>query len=163
MFLLDSNVFMEASRLYYSEKIAPSFWWWIADQHFQGNIGSVPAVKKEILDGTPGMLTSWAQGLPAGFWIEPEQSAVPRMQEVARWTMSPNRQYTAAAREEFLSIADYVLVATAYARHDTVVTREQPAPDAKRRVLIPDVCNAFGVRYQDPFSMYTELGLLLVV
>ncbi|WP_081685368.1 DUF4411 family protein [Acidipropionibacterium acidipropionici] len=49
----------------------------------------------------------------------------------------------------FLSVADYVLVATAY-----VVTREQSAPNAKARILMPDVCNAFGVGYQDPFSMY---------
>lgn len=63
----------------------------------------------------------------------------------------------------FLSVADYVLVATAYARRDTVVTREQSAPNAKARILMPDVCNAFGVGYQDPFSMYIELGLLLAV
>ncbi|QCV96224.1 DUF4411 family protein [Acidipropionibacterium acidipropionici] len=163
MFLLDSNVFIEASRLYYSAKIAPGFWTWLAEQHFEGNVGSVPSVKKEILDGTPGPLTDWARGLPTGFWIEPEQSAVVKMQEVAQWTMDPNRQYTPAARAEFLSIADYVLVATAYARRDTVVTREQPAPNAKTRILIPDVCKAFSVRCQDPFSMYTELGLLLTV
>ena len=163
MFLLDSNVFIEASRLYYSARIAPSFWTWLAEQHFEGNVGSVPLVKKEILDGTPGPLTDWARGLPAGFWIEPEQSAVSKMKEVAQWTVAPDRQYTPAARAEFLSIADYVLVATAYARQDTVVTREQQAPNSKKRVLIPDVCKAFGVRYQDPFSMYTELGLRLTV
>lgn len=29
--------------------------------------------------------------------------------------------------------------------------------------LIPDVCDAFGVRYQDPFSMYMELGRMFAV
>jgi len=44
----------------------------------------------------------------------------------------------------------------------TVVTREQPAPDSKKKIKIPDACNAFGVNWTDPFSLYRTLGMRLV-
>ena len=43
----------------------------------------------------------------------------------------------------------------------TLVTREQPAPDSKKKIKIPDVCNAFDVKWTDPFSLYRTLGLRL--
>ena len=54
-------------------------------------------------------------------------------------------------------------MAAAHAGRHVVVTREQPAPDAKKRILIPDACLAMGVRYADPFSVYEALGLTLTV
>lgn len=47
MFLLDANVLIEASRTYYSVRIAPTYWAWLADQHLAGNIASVASVRKE--------------------------------------------------------------------------------------------------------------------
>jgi hypothetical protein len=41
------------------------------------------------------------------------------------------------------------------------VTREQAAPELRRRIKIPDVCDAFGVKCMDPFRLYRELGLQL--
>jgi len=43
-----------------------------------------------------------------------------------------------------------------------VVTREQPAHDAEKNIKIPDACNAFGVAWTDPFSLYRTLGVRLV-
>ena len=39
MFLLDANVFIEASRTCYSETIAPAFWDWLIDQFESGVVG----------------------------------------------------------------------------------------------------------------------------
>ncbi len=161
MFLLDANVFIEASRTYYSETIAPAFWDWLIEQFDSGQVASVPHVKDEILDGTSGHLTKWAKKLPTGFWVQPTQNTVTSMQTLTGWTMDPARQYRAAARNDFLSKADYFLVATAHGDNHIVVTREQPAPESKRRILIPDACTAMGVGYQDPFSVYEALGLYL--
>ena len=33
LFLLDSNVFINAARLYYSPDIAPTFWGWLTEQN----------------------------------------------------------------------------------------------------------------------------------
>jgi len=40
-----------------------------------------------------------------------------------------------------------------------VVTNEQPAPDAKREIKLPDVCNQFSVGYADTFSMLHQVGM----
>jgi hypothetical protein len=161
MFLLDANVFIEASRTYYSETIAPAFWDWLIQQFEAGQVASVPQVKKEILDGRSGHLTKWAKKLPSGFWVQPTQNTVASMTTLTGWTMDPARQYREAARNVFLAQADYFLIATAHGDGHTVVTREQPSPDSKKRILIPDACTAMGVRYQDPFSVYEALGLHL--
>jgi len=163
MFLLDSNVFIEASRTYYSEAIAPGFWDWLIGQHQAGQIASIPQVRDEILDGKDGPLTRWTKRLPTGFWLQASQRTVTSMATLSAWTMDPARQYYASARSEFLSKADYFLVATAHAEGHVVVTREQRSPDSKKRILIPDACLAMGVRYSDPFGVYEALGLTLTV
>jgi hypothetical protein len=161
MYLLDSNIFIEASRTYYSPNISLDFWDWLATKHRDGAVASVPEVRDEILDGRSGHLSSWVTSLPKSFWLKPEQPTVTSMTQLSAWTMDPARQYFAAARHEFLAKADYFLIAAAHAGGHVVVTREQPAPDAKKRILIPDACLAMGVRYSDPFSVYEALGLTL--
>lgn len=71
MFLLDSNVFMNASRLYYAPDIAPTFWEWLGNEHEKGNVASIVRVREEIDDGEAGHLTTWAASLPRTFWIKP--------------------------------------------------------------------------------------------
>lgn len=159
MYLLDANVLINASRLYYAPEIAPTFWDWLEDQHRRGNISSVARVKAEIDDGQAGHLHTWAAGLPSTFWLAPGQSAVNPMGTLTSWAMHPDRAYSRAAREEFLSLADYYLVAQALGGSHQVVTFEQPRPQSKRRVLIPDACDAVGVAWREPFSIYRELGL----
>ncbi|MEL4356459.1 MULTISPECIES: DUF4411 family protein [unclassified Luteococcus] len=163
MFLLDSNVFIQAARLYYHPDIAPTFWRWLAEQHQQGALASIVAVRKELDDGDkrqgPGHLKTWAASLPASFWLKPDASTTPSMTQLSAWVMHPDRKYTQAAKDEFLRVADYYLVAQAQSGQHHVVTFELPSPDSKKRVLIPDACNALGVPFAEPFSVYRDLGL----
>ena len=159
MFLLDSNVFIDASRLYYAPDIAPTFWDWLSDQHQQGNIAPVLRVKNEIDDGKMGHLKKWASGLPNSFWLRPNVGAMDSMRQLSDWVMHPGRPYFASARSEFLRVADCYMVAQAHSAGSEVVTFEQPAPFSKRRVLIPDACGAMGVPYREPFGVYRRLGL----
>lgn len=68
----------------------------------------------------------------------------------------------ARARPDSFDSADYKLIAHAMATGSTVVTREQPAPDSKEKIKIPDVCKDFNVAWTDPFSLYRALGMRLV-
>ena len=158
MYLLDSNVFISASRLYYAPIIAPTFWEWLKDRHEQGNLASIAKVHKKIDDGETGHLKTWADELPSSFWLQPN-NATASMAQPTSWVDSPEREYRQADREEFLRIADYYLVAQAHAGKHTVVTSELPAPESKRRILIPDACNAMNVAYKEPFWVYRKLGL----
>ncbi|KAA8723891.1 DUF4411 family protein [Corynebacterium phocae] len=162
MYLLDTNVFIEASRLYYHPDIAPYFWQWLREQHEAGNVGSIEAVKKEIDGGGKKKLeplSLWAAQLPKSFWAAPDVSTVQSFRTLTDWVQHPDRQYRDDARREFLAIADFWIVAQAHGTGQTVVTRELAAPDSKKRVLIPDACNGIGVSFQEPFSMYRKLGL----
>ena len=46
-----------------------------------------------------------------------------------------------------------------HSRKCLVVTSEQPAPNSKRKIRIPDTCDAMNVSYFGPFDLYRKLGL----
>ncbi|MDK8602800.1 DUF4411 family protein [Trueperella bernardiae] len=48
---------------------------------------------------------------------------------------------------------------TTHSRKCLVVTSEQPAPNSKRKIKIPDACDAMNVSYFGPFDLYRKLGL----
>ena len=160
MFLLDANVFIEAARTYYAPSLAPTFWSWLTQRHQGGTVASIEAVRDELVAGQDP-LAAWARGLPTGFWLAPDQAAVTSMGNLSTWAMSPQRGYTQAARSEFLAAADYLLVAQAHSGGHELVTREQPRPESKKRVMIPDACDAMGVPWRDPFEVYHQLGLVM--
>lgn len=160
MYLLDANAFMEASRLYYGFDIAPGFWTWLSDARLSGQVGSIVAVREEITAGT-GDLVGWARALPASFWLDDTVEVVAAMAELAAWAADPARYYRQQAVEEFLGSADLALIAHAHAAGASVVTREQRHPESKKRIMIPDVCQAFDVACTDPFSTYRALGMRL--
>ena len=84
------------------------------------------------------------------------------MTESAGWASAPTRQYRQPAIDEFMAPARS---GAHRPRHDgraTVVTREQPAPDSKEKIKIPDVCDAFNVHWTQPFGTYRTLGLRLI-
>ncbi len=161
MYLLDANAFMEANRLYYGFDIAPGFWTWLGDPSLAGQVASIDAVKDEITAGT-GDLVDWARARPASFWLTDTDAVLLAMRELAAWAADPAQQYRQEAVDEFLDSADLKLIAHAMAAGATLVTREQPAPDSKKKIKIPDVCNAFGVGWADPFSLCRTLGMRLV-
>ena len=68
-------------------------------------------------------------------------------------------QFTDAAKAEFASVADGWLVAYALAKGCVVVTLEQFDAKIRRRVKVPNACQAFGVKYVDTFQMMRELGV----
>lgn len=149
MFLLDANVFIEAKNRYYGFDLAPGFWDWLDAAAEVGAIGSVRAVRDELIRGSD-QLADWARSHPEAFH-EPDGVVTAKLAEVALWANS--QDFTAAAVSEFLSVADYQLVAHAAAHGHTVVTHEQPQAGAKRRVLIPNACVGVGVDFCNTFTM----------
>lgn len=160
MLLLDSNAFIEAKNLYYSFTIAPGFWDWLEWAHDAGDLASVPAVREELLR-QDDELSAWAARLPTSFWREETADTVASLQLLATWAMNDAPLFTQQARTDFLASADYRLIAEAHAGSHTVVTREQSAPMARRRVLIPDACAAHSVECASPFDVYAAVGLRL--
>ena len=74
-----------------------------------------------------------------------------------KWVYSQT-QFSDAAKSEFASVADGWVLAYASVNNLTVVTHEQFAPDAKRKVPMPNVCLEFEIEYLNTFEMLRMLG-----
>ena len=161
VYLLDTNVFIEAERDYYNNAIAPTYWDWLIKQHQDKNIASTHDVYNEITAGNPGFLRTWAiEKAPSSFWIKSSNSDAPAFQALTDWVYNKKQPpFRPEAIDEFLRIADYSLIAQAKSLGCAVATREQSAPAAVKRVHIPDACMAIGVKHYSPFQIYKKLGL----
>ena len=156
IFLLDTNVLVEAHRRYYARDIVPSYWKWLHDEIAQrGRIISILPVYKELIAGKDE-LAQWVAERKEYFKPLTAES-VAALGTVANWAQNKD-QYKQAAKDEFLRVADSSLVAFAKAHDYRVVTLEQPAPESKKRIRIPDACHAHGVKYSGPFEMMRSLG-----
>lgn len=161
MYLFDANIFIEAKNTYYSFELVPGFWEWVRAEHHAGRIASISAVRDELLK-QDDELSAWAKTLPRTFWLEESRVTIDALQRVAEWAVSDERDFTPAARAQFLSVADYRLVAAGLAYDQTVVTREQPASASRRSIKLPDACDAHGVKWLSPFDAFRRLELRLV-
>ena len=159
MYLIDANAFIEASRHYYSFKLAPGYWNWLDAQGTAGTINSIKAVFEEI-SGGGDPLSEWVKvNTPASFWFAEDADSATAMAEVVAWATGPTRAFKQSAIDEFMDSADLRLVAQAKALGATIVTREVGSPDAKKRVKLPDAAAAVGVPCVQPFVAYEALGL----
>ena len=66
-YLLDSDVFIQASNMHYQFAFCSAFWDWIDREHVAGKILSIDRVLKEIRDGQFGELKPWAEARPSLF------------------------------------------------------------------------------------------------
>jgi hypothetical protein len=158
MYLVDSDVFIQAARFYYAFDLAPSFWASLRQYAVDRRIQSIDRVKVELERGKDE-LQQWVKrgGFDHGFATTETSEVVVKYREVIQWVQE-QRQFFDGAKAEFASGADGWLVAYAKVGGHVVVTQEQAAPDARRKVPIPNVCQALGVECVDTFVMLRALG-----
>ncbi len=161
MFLMDADVFIAAKNRYYAFDICPGFWESLIHECNAGNIRSIDKVRTELLAGRETEdLVQWVKkDLPRELFLDTSTGAVlSAYEEVMLWAQR-NPQYFDRAKAKFATEADGWLVAYAMIHGTTIVTNEQPRPDARNRVLLPDVCNQFEIAYKDTFVMLRELAI----
>ncbi len=162
-YVLDANVFMQAARHYYAFDIAPGFWQALVQHAQTGTVLSIDRVRTREIDKGNDDLKDWANTafLP---WFAPtdEGDVIDAYTRVMQWAHA-QAQFTDAAKAEFASAdnADAWLVAYALAKGCVLVTHEQFARDAKARIPLPNVCQAFSVQFVDTFQMLRALGVTL--
>jgi predicted nucleic acid-binding protein len=160
IYVLDANVFIEAARRYYAFDLVPRFWTGLEQLAREGRVGSVDRVRQELERGRD-KLAEWATSAFAqGFASTSSGEVVAEFRRVMAWVVR-QAQFTDAAKREFADGADGWLIAYAKVGGHVVVTREQPSRDVRRRVPIPNVCDAVGVPYLDTFEMLRQLGVRL--
>jgi hypothetical protein len=157
-YLLDANAFIEAKDRYYGFDICPGYWSSLLVQHDSKRLFSIDRIADE-LNEQDDVVKQWIENeVPDTFFKKTEdQAVIDKFQEMVKWVYS-QPQFTDAAKTEFASVADGWVIAYAAVNGLIVVTHEQFAPEAKRKVPMPNVCVEFDVEYVDTFSMLRELG-----
>ena len=160
LLLMDADVFISAKNRYYAFDICPGFWDSLVYHFGAGNIRSIDKVRNELLAGrNTEDLYQWAKNLPTSFFLDTTQvDVVNAYTDIMLWVQQ-SPQYFDRAKAKFATEADGWLVAYGGAHCGIVVTNEQPRPESRNRVLLPDICNQFGVAYKDTFEMLKLLQI----
>ena len=160
-YLVDSDVFITAKNLYYSFDLCPGFWRSMLHHHRAGRVFSVDRVRSELLAGSASDdLVRWVNdAVPGEFFLSVDTEEVLRAYtDIMMWVQRDPR-YFDHAKAKFATGADGWLVASASVHGATVVTNEQSAPESRKEIKLPDVCDRFGVPRDNTFTMLRALNV----
>ncbi len=169
-YVLDANVFIQAKKTYYGFDLCPGFWKALAALHESKRVFSIDKVCDELVrkknkpDDEPDPLSDWAEeAVPDTFFKKTQdQAVIDAFQDMMTWVNSES-QFTPAAKAEFASAADGWLIAYAKVNELTVVTHEVLAPDAEKKVPMPNVGLEFDVDYVNTFEMLEDLKVKFIL
>jgi len=124
MYLLDSNVLIQAKNFYYRFDIFPMFWGWLESEAQKGTLASIFPVYEEVAKGTDE-LSKWVKARRRDRWFLPvdDEATQLALSDIAAWVM--NSHFKDQAKTDFLSVADPWLVAKAVSLGATVVTHKK--------------------------------------
>ncbi len=148
MYLLDSDVLIQAKNRHYGFDFCPAFWAWIDEACGRGLVFRVDKVGSELAAGNDE-LSVWAATRP-NLFLKPDGAVLSSQRVVSSWASSG--RYIPAAVNSFYEGADYFLVAHAHAHMCIVVTHEQTST-SPNRIKVPDACAGLSVKTISPFEM----------
>ena len=160
MYVLDTNIFIDAANAYYTFDLAPGYWDFLVQLFDSCHAVSIKSVYDELGeagDGDP--LKDWARANKQHF-VAPDSRVVACYQRVIAWAKN---NYDSPAVVEFQRVADSWIVAHALAHGWVVVTHEKSAPRSKGRIKNPDAGAALGVECLNPFMMLRDRGMSLAL
>lgn len=160
--LLDANTLIEAKNRYYGMNICPAYWQWLMLQNQALELASIVSVRDELTKGNDD-LAQWAKDNPAFFHTVSDEKTQAAYIQVAAHVAEQTGKMKVGALEEFLAGADPWLIAKALCTGATVVTHEVLNHDVKRKFIIPNVCEHFGVRYMNTFELLHNLKARFVL
>lgn len=162
-YVLDSNVFIQAHRMYYPFDVFPSFWKKLIELSETGQIISIDKVKMELCpERNPDQLAQWCKNeLEPSFFADTSE-CIEEYIELSGW-INAHPVYLRSAKAEFLKTdyPDSWLVAYAKTHDCVVVTHEKSEPHRQNRVKIPDPCIHYNIPYVFPIEMFRALGVRL--
>lgn len=149
----DADVFIQAKNKTYKFGRVPQFWAFLSAQLELGTI-KVPKVVYDELVKINDELAAWCKTRKTkGLCIHPDKNVQTCYRQVATHVMS---KYADHHANEFLRGGDGWVIAHAMAEGGIVVTQESEN-SKKKKVKVPTVCKALGVRCIDTFDMLEEL------
>lgn len=160
--LLDANTLIEAKNRYYGMSICPAFWDWLLLQHQTLELASITSVKDELVKGNDELAT-WSANNVGFFQAVSDEPTQAAYIQIATHVAEQATRMKVGALDEFLAGADPWLIAKALCTGATVVTHEVRNLDAKRKFIIPNVCEHFGVAYMNTFELLHKLEARFVL
>jgi hypothetical protein len=173
VYLLDTNIFIEPYRKFYSFDYGMAFWDFLKYQAENGQIFSVDKVYTE-LSRIEDQLFDWVERnlKQLGFFHSTKDiNVLKNYREIIQWAEDKREIFKNEAIIEFKEEdnADPWLVAYAMHYRDrksvfkkekeiVIVTQEKLDRNRKNKIPIPIVCEEFSVEYCDLFTMLRELG-----
>ncbi|MNF38725.1 hypothetical protein D3C85_752260 [compost metagenome] len=160
--LLDANTLIEAKNRYYGMTICPGYWSWLLLQNQALELASIVSVKDELTKGRDE-LAEWAKDNAGLFHDISDDGTQAAFGQVAAAIAELADKMKVGALEEFLGGADPWLIAKAMSTSATVVTHEVLNREVKRKFIIPNVCEMFGVPYMNTFELLNKLEARFVL
>ncbi|MDF1618600.1 DUF4411 family protein [Petrocella sp. FN5] len=159
-YLLDTNIFIQAKNIEYPFDVFPGFWDWLDRDLTAKSISSIKPIYTEIENGNDE-LAEWIKTYNNNDYFLPvdDVTTQEKFAEIANWVYAPDRIYKDTAKDEFLSVADSWLVAKAAAHGFIIVTQERYDANCKKKILIPNVCEVFGVRWIDTIELLRKMNV----
>ena len=157
MYLVDTN-FLGQMASVYPKDVFPSLWMEMETSLFSPEIYFHVEVHNEMKKWAHPTLNWYLNHLQPSQILHPDEEEVDAYKAVTNWAVNIRvPEYSQAATDEFLGVADPWLVASAYRHGATLVTNEVPAPQGTRKVKIPDAAAAFNVPCINTLEFLREL------
>lgn len=160
--LLDTNTLIEAKNRYYGMTICPGYWSWLLLQNQAFELASIVPVRDELTRGKDD-LAEWVKDNASLFHDVSDGQTQAAFGQIATAIAEQSDKMKVGALEEFLSGADPWLIAKAMTTGATVVTHEVLNHEVKRKFIIPNVCEMFGVPYMNTFELLNKLQARFVL
>ena len=132
-------------------QFCPAFWDWLHMANNQQKVFSIDKVREELQKGSDP-LAKWAECHNKEFFLPYKPEVELALVMLSEWVNSPPLAYKREAIDVFLQSADLFLIAYAITYGHVVVTHEQPS-DTRKKVKIPNVCEAMNVEWTTTFKM----------
>ena len=158
-YLLDANVFIQAKRTYYPFDICPGYWDALCWHKTKGTLCSIDKVWHELKRGGDELFTWAAESFREDGFVDSSVASAD-YSSIVHWVQN-HSQFNLAAKSEFADVADGWLVALAKSEGYVLVTQEVTNPSIKKKVPIPNVCDAFGVKHLTTYDLLRDLGIVL--
>jgi hypothetical protein len=148
IYCLDTNIFINLKN--YPSDVFKGLWVKLDKAIQDGLIISDEEVYNELVKGKDDIST-WAKKHRAMFKNHIEETFI-TVEDILK-----NHPTIVDVDKEGFD-ADPFLIAQAKIYEAVLVTGEKPKKVGSTRDKIPDVCQAYGIRYIDGFTMFRELG-----
>lgn len=159
VYVIDSNSFIQAHRVYYPLDVAYSFWQKVKQLADAGKIISIDKVRDEIFDHNDELEAWCKENLPNSFFKDSSASIL-EYSQVTAWAISNNDHFLPKALNEFLDADEADAFMVAFVLNDpnkVLVTQETSEPFRRNKVKIPDACIALNIQYLNVMDMFRQL------